>query len=157
VSIYNGSADSVTIWLDVQGWYSTVGSALPHGPVTTQLLATLQATANGGGAWVTYKYRVGTVASFSSVPVGNVNPAPAGSAWPEQSTGSPATFPSHTWNVTATVGSVTNALVQVQACYGQSSSDPNPVCAVPVNVTYSPSTFGDNHATTDVGPGRCRC
>jgi integrase len=46
--------------------------------------------------------------------------------------------------VTATLGSTTNALVQAQACYGQTSTDPSPVCAVPVNVTYSPSTFGDS-------------
>ncbi len=154
IDVQNSSAGPIDVVVDVEGWYSNVGAAIPSGQARTQADVTLQGDANGGGNWVTYNYRVGTTGTFAAVPVSQVtipgtNTNPAG--WPVARNGG-GTFDPYTWNPAATVGAA-NSLVQVEACFGSSASDPNPVCSMPANVTYAPSAFGDSYATENVGPG----
>lgn len=159
VIIRNSGTGPVDFVFDVEGWYTTLGAAIPSGQSRTQERITLQGTATGGGDWVTYRYRVGTTANFGDVPVADVTVPGTGthpSAWPVQRNGSD-TFDPYTWDVkdtlTAVLGSPADSLVQVEACFGTSSTDPDPACSMPSNVSFSLHAFGDSYATAPAGPG----
>jgi hypothetical protein len=72
--------------------------------------------------------------------------------WPVQKSGSPAVFPTYTWDAGATLHHG-DELVQVQACYGSSATDPSPVCSMASTVQLATHAFGDSYATEAVGPG----
>jgi RHS repeat-associated protein len=153
VKVRNNTGGPLNLVLDVVGWYSNATPAIQNGQTTTAQRVTLQA-GPGGGAFVTYQYRSGMTNAFSSVPVTNVtvpgtitHPA----AWPVGKNGS-GKFDPYTWDVAATVG-ITDQLVQVQACYGASSTDTNPVCSMPSNVQLGADGFQNAYATTDLAPG----
>jgi RHS repeat-associated protein len=155
VLLVNSSADPVHVILDVEGWYSAVGSAIPAGQSRTQQYLTLQADPSGGGAWVTYQYRAGVTGGWTDVPTSDVtipgtttHPA----SWPVVKSGSPAVFAPYTWDVGATLNQG-DQLVQVQACFGSSASDPSPVCSMASTVQLATHAFGDSYATDAVGPG----
>ncbi len=158
VNVRNSSTDAVKLTVDVQGWYTNLGSAIPAGQDTTQQRITLQGTASGGGNWVTYKYRVGAVpgTAFTKVPTADVTVPGTSthpSAWPVSRSSSTQPFDPYTWDLGDTLGSTADALVQVEACFGTTSTDANPACTMPSNVTYSQASFGDSFATDQVGPG----
>ncbi len=158
VNVRNSSTDAVKLTVDVQGWYTNLGSAIPAGQDTTQQRIILQGTATGGGNWVTYKYRVGAVpgTTFAKVPTTDVTVPGTSthpSAWPVSRSGSTQPFDPYTWDLGGTLASTADALVQVEACFGTSSTDPNPACTMPSNVTYSQASFGASFATDQVGPG----
>ncbi|MEO7259981.1 MAG: hypothetical protein ABI047_01740 [Jatrophihabitantaceae bacterium] len=155
VLLINNSADPVNVILVVEGWYSTVGAAIPAGQSRTQEHLTLQADPVGGGSWVTYQYRVGVTGSWSNVPPADVTVPgttthPAG--WPVQRGGSPAVFAPYTWDAGATLDHG-DQLLQVQACYGSSATDASPVCSMASSVQLASHAFGDSYAVEAVGPG----
>jgi RHS repeat-associated protein len=161
VKIHNVAGFAVNLVIDIQGWYSKVGAPISNGQSRTQQAVTLQATAGGGGDWVTYKYRLGTAGPFNSVPRGNVV-APGTSTnptWPVQRSSTTQKFDPYTWDLKASLDAVNapnptpDTLTQVVACFGASFTDSNLVCSAPLNVTYARTAFGDSYATTDVGPG----
>ena len=154
ISLRNASTDPLTATIDVQGWYTTLGAAIPDGQDSTQERITLQAASTGGGSWVTYKYRTDLTATFANVPTGDVVKAGTSTnpSWPVQKNGS--AFDRYTWDLGNTLSHPSlAALVQVEACYGSSQTDTNLACTMPTNVTYSQSAFGDSDATAQVGPG----
>ncbi|WP_375477813.1 RHS repeat-associated core domain-containing protein [uncultured Jatrophihabitans sp.] len=159
IKIHNVSSDSVGYAIDLEGWYTSVASAVPNNQDQTQQSITLQANPAGGGSWVTYEYRIGTVANFANVPVANAKDGNGNSpsSWPVQSSG--GAFTAYTWNIRDTlkaalgVTTAPDTFVQVEACYGATSSDPNPVCGMPSDVQFAQSAFGDGYATQNVGPG----
>jgi RHS repeat-associated protein len=157
IELYNSGPNAVDYVVDVEGWYSNTGSAVTSGQSQTQQSVTLQAAPTGPGSWVTYQYRVGTTAAFANVPVTNVQDGGGGqpSAWPVQK--SSGAFTAYTWNIhdtlTAALGSAPDSLIQVQACYGSSSTDPNPACGMPNDIKFAQSAFGDAFATEKLGPG----
>ncbi|WGL50735.1 RHS repeat-associated core domain-containing protein [Nocardioides sp. BP30] len=161
IKIQNGSpTDSVRVYVDVQGWYTSLSTnVVVNQQNTTQRQVNLKASTAGGGSWVTYKYRVGTAASTAFTPIPNSELTDSSNSSPTQpvtTSGSPAAFGAYTWNIADTLGtSTTDALVQVEACYGQSSTtaDADLVCSMPSNITYSPAGFGMANATAGVGPG----
>lgn len=155
VLLVNSSADPVHVILDIEGWYSAVGSALPAGQSRTQKRLTLQADPSGGGAWVTYQYRAGVTGGWADVPTADVtvpgtNTHPA--SWPVTKSGSPAAFAPYTWDIGTTLNH-DDQLVQVQACFGSSATDPSPVCSMASTVQLASHAFGDSYATDAVGPG----
>ena len=154
VLLVNSSADPVHVILDVEGWYSAVGAAIPAGQSRIQERLTLQADPFGGGAWVTYQYRVGVTGGWSNVPTAEVTVPGTNThpAWPVQRSGSPAVFAPYTWDVGATLNHG-DQLVQVQACFGSSASDPNPVCSMASTVQLASHALGDSYAVEAVGPG----
>jgi RHS repeat-associated protein len=160
ISIRNIGPDPIDFIVDVEGWYTDSGTAVARGQDRTQQSITLQAGTAGGGPWVSYQYRIGTTASFANVPLANVKDGSgnAPTAWPVQSSG--GTFTPYTWNIRDTLaaipannGTAPDSLIQVQACYGTSSTDPNPVCGMPSNIQFAQSAFGDGFATQQLGPG----
>ncbi|MET3808736.1 RHS repeat-associated protein [Nakamurella sp. UYEF19] len=153
IKIFNSATTAAHVILDVVGWYSNVGTAVPAGQSRTQKRITLQAAAGGGGAWVNYQYRRGITGSFTAVPVVDVTvpgTTTHSGGWPVTTSG--GQFSPYTWDLAATVGGG-DQLVQVQACYGSSSADTNPVCSMPSNVQLAAHAFGASYATTDIGPG----
>ncbi|MGI8665151.1 MAG: RHS repeat-associated core domain-containing protein [Jatrophihabitans sp.] len=155
VLVVNSSPDPINVVLDVEGWYSAVGAAIPAGQSRTQENLTLQADPTGGGAWVTYQYRVGITGAWATVPVTDVTVPgttthPTG--WPVQKSGSPAVFAPFTWDAGATLGHG-DQLFQVQACFGATASDPSPVCSMASTVQLATHSFGDSYATDSVGSG----
>jgi RHS repeat-associated protein len=112
----------------------------------------LKAAPLSGATHVTYQYRVGVTGAFVNVPTANVvTPGTTTHpTWPSAKTA--GAFPGYTWDVPATVGTGP-ALVQVQACYGISASDPAPACSVPANIELDATAFGDSYSTSDLGPG----
>ncbi len=156
VLVVNYSADPVQVILDVEGWYSAVGAAIPAGQTRTQENLTLQADPSSGGSWVTFQYRVGIadggwdVVPPADVVVQGTTTHPGG--WPVQRTGSPAAFPTYTWDAGVTLQHG-DELVQVHACYGSSATDPSPVCSMASTVQLATHAFGDSYATEAVGPG----
>lgn len=157
IKIHNVSTDAIGYAVDVEGWYTSVTGAVPSGQTQTQQSITLQGSPLGGGAWITYSYRVGTTASFIQVPVGDVQDGAGHSptAWPVTTSG--GTFTAYVWNIRQSLinatGSAPDGLIQVKACYGVSSTDPNPACAMPTDIQFAQSAFGDAFATDQVGPG----
>ncbi|WP_154674463.1 hypothetical protein [Nakamurella lactea] len=153
VKLRNNGTDPINVVLDVFGWYSNVTPAIAGGQSVTGRFATLQA-GKAGGPWVTYQYRVGTVGAFANVPLAHVTvpgTATHPAAWPV-TRNSAGVFDAYRWDVPATVG-LADQLVQVQACYRTTASDPDPVCAMPSTVQLGVSGFQNAYATTDVGPG----
>lgn len=159
IKIHNVSSDSVGYAIDLEGWYTSVATAMPNDQEQTQQSITLQANPAGGGSWVTYKYRIGTIANFANVPVANVKDGNGGapSGWPiQQNNGA---FTAYTWNIRDTLKAALNVatapdtLVQVEACYGTSSTDANLACGMPSNIAFAQSAFGEGYATQDIGPG----
>ncbi len=159
VAVYNSGPDNITLTIGVQGWYTNTAAAIPANQDRTQQNVTLQA-GTGGGSWVTYQYRVGSVGSFVNVPTANVADSGGNhpSGWPVSSSG--ATFTPYAWNIRDTLAALSGnngvapaSLIQAQACYGTSSTDTNLACGMPSNVQFAQSAFGDGLATTDVGPG----
>ncbi|WP_017936823.1 beta strand repeat-containing protein [Nocardioides sp. Iso805N] len=160
VKIQNNGTDPVNVFLDLEGWYTSLSDTVVGGQDTTQRAIALQASATGGGAWVTYKYRLGTTGPFAAIPTGANGYLSTDSgqvaSQPVTKSGSPLAFPKYTWDIKGTLGSSTSdALVQVEACYGQTSTDADDalVCSMPSNITYSPAGFSAANATTSVGPG----
>jgi RHS repeat-associated protein len=158
ITVNNGGPDTVQVTLDVEGWYYAATGPVPNGQTMTQKNVTLQGS-KYGGAWVTYKYRVGTSGAFTPVTPAQVTDASGNhpSAWPVTTSGTPATYTPYTWDISQVSGitSTTKTLLQLVACYGsaQTTADASLVCSTPFNLTYAPSDFGANHATTVVGPG----
>jgi RHS repeat-associated protein len=154
VTLRNSGADPVHVVIDIQGWFATVGTPITTNQTRTQSSVTLQASANGGGAWVTYKYRSGTTASFVNVPTTYVTGTPT---WPVTKTA--GVFTAYTWDVLNTLRATTgltnppDTVLQVEACYGVSSTDANPLCSIPTNLQWVRNSFGSSDATTTVGPG----
>ena len=157
VDVYNGGSVAVNFVIDVEGWYTNTGGAISNGQTQTQQSVTLQGSAIGGGPWVTYQYRTGTVGAFVKVPTANVKDGngTSPSAWPV--TTSSGTFTAYTWNIRNTLaalaannGVAPDGLVQVEACYGVSSTDSNPVCGMPNNVDFAQDS---SQGSTDIGPG----
>jgi RHS repeat-associated protein len=166
IIVYNHGSNSVTIWVDLAGWWSTQNAVVADGQSVTQRAVTLQASgaAASGRTWVTYKYREGSTGAFTTnVPLGNVTDSSGAHppAWPVQATGSgtSAKFAAYTWDLADTFGvQVQNAVtsskaIQVVACYGTSGTDSAPRCGTPWGVTYAPTSFGYAQATTAIGPG----
>ena len=163
IKFQNSSGGTVNLVVDIEGWYSNVGNPIPVNQTRTQKFLTLQADAGGGGPWVTYKYRTGSVGdpitSFTPVPTGpsgNVTVPGSGTklaGWPV-SHNAGGTFDPYTWDLAATVGGG-DQLVQVEACYGTAATDPpaSLVCSMPANVQLAAHAFGDSYSTTDLGPG----
>jgi RHS repeat-associated protein len=158
ISLHNVSTGPVDYVFSVQGWYTSVGAAIPTGQSRTQQRITLQGAATGGGNWVTYKYRVGTTnPTWSLVPIANVTVPGTTThppAWPATRYGSPAVFDPYTWDMLASLGSPNDALIQVEACFGSAQNDANPVCSMPSDVQFAAHAFGDSFATSAVGPGQ---
>lgn len=153
VKMHNSSSDSVDFVLDVEGWYSNVGTALAANQTRTQKFVTLQAAAGGGGPYVTYQYRKGITGTFANVPVADVTvpgTTTHPTAWPVTTTS--GKFSPYTWDLAATVNGG-DQLIQVQACYGTSATDANPVCSMPTDVQLAAHAFGDSYDTQQVGPG----
>jgi len=153
VKIHNRGADPIDVVLDVFGWYSNVAAPIQNGQSTTAQRVTLQA-GKSGGPWVSYQYRTGTTSAFAAVPVANVTVPGTGThpaGWPVGKNGS-GSFDPYTWDMAGTVGN-TDQLVQVQACYGTTATDPSPVCSMPSNVQLGVDGFQNAYATTDLGPG----
>lgn len=167
IKIQNGSTDSVRVYVDVEGWYTNLSNTLVvNHQNTTQRQVNLKASTTGGGPWVTYEARLGTTGAFTPIAPSQLSdPSNNGTltSQPVTTSGSPAAFTTYTWNVAGTVASLasgagvssSDALVQVEACYGQSSTDASDalVCSMPSNITYSPAGFSAANATTAVGPG----
>ena len=155
ITVHNLATFAVNLMIDLQGWYSSVGVAVPAGQSRTQENLTLKADASVGGGWVSYQYRVGITGTWANVPVAEVtvpgtSTHPAG--WPVQKSGSPAAFAPYTWDAGATLNHG-DQLFQVKACYGSSSTDPAPVCSIASTVQLATHSFGDSYATDAVGPG----
>jgi RHS repeat-associated protein len=156
LKVHNVASFPINLVIDIQGWYSKVGAAIPAGQSRTQEFLTLQAASTGAGAWVTYRYRVGVTGSFADVPVADVTVPgttahPAG--WPVTKSGSPAAvFQPLTWDAGVTLNHG-DQLFQVQACFGSSATDPSPVCSMASTVQLATHAFGDSYATDSVGPG----
>ena len=154
IKIHNASADAVGYAVDLEGWFTTLGSVIPAGQDRTQERITLQATAPGSANYVTYRYRVGSKGSFSTVPVADVvvpGTITHPSSWPVTRNAAGG-FDPYTWDLGVTVAHG-DKLVQVQACLGTSATDANPLCSMPTNVQLASHAFGDSYATTSVGPG----
>ena len=155
LKVHNVASFPINLVIDIQGWYATVGAAMPAGQSRTQENLTLQAESAGAGSWVTYRYRVGVTGAFVDVPVADVTVPgttthPAG--WPVAKSGSPAVFSRYTWDAGATLRHG-DQLFQVQACFGLSATDPSPVCSMASTVQLATHAFGDSYATDSVGPG----
>jgi len=155
LKVHNIASFPINLVIDIQGWYARVGAAMPAGQSRTQENLTLQADPTGAGSWVTYQYRVGVTGTFLAVPVADVtvpgtSTHPAG--WPVAKSGSPAVFARYTWDAGATL-SHGDQLLQVQACFGSSATDPSPVCSMASTVQLATHAFGDSYATDSVGPG----
>ena len=157
INIQNSSSGSINVVVDVEGWYSSVGAAIPNGQSRTQLNLTLQGTANGGGNAVFYQYREGTTAAFTSIPVANVTvpgTTTHPSAWPA-ARNSGGTFDPYTWKVKDTLAAVhsgvaADTLIQVQACFNATTADPptrrstwsarsHPTCSSPPTPSATPT------------------
>jgi len=61
-------------------------------------------------------------------------------------------FDPYTWDVATTLSNVPS-LVQVEACFGTTSTDTSPVCSAPQDMTYAPGDFGAASDTQSLGPG----
>jgi len=154
VKLHNIGANSINVILDVSGWYSNVGTAVAASQTRTQKFITLQAATAGGGPWATYQYRKGITGFFSSVPTADVTvpgTATHPASWPVGHN-TAGNFDPYTWDLATTVGGG-DQLIQVQACYGTSSTDSNPVCSMPTNVQLASHAFGDSYDTQQIGPG----
>ena len=163
IDFQNTSPGSINIVVDVEGWYSSVGVAVPSGQtrVTPGGTVTLDGQAYGGSSAVTYQYEVGSTpsAGFVNVPTGT-----GGDLYmPGSTTHAPAytlaAGTAYSWDIASSIrsylslsgGTATpNTLVQVEACYGTSAPL---VCAMPSDITYENSAFGDTYATASIGPG----
>ncbi|MFC4243545.1 RHS repeat-associated core domain-containing protein [Gryllotalpicola reticulitermitis] len=154
IDIYNNSDAAADFTVYLQGWYTDAGGAISSGQTQTLKDVTLQGSDIGGGSWVTYSYRVGTAGGFTQIPADDTvaqGTSTSPSSWPQQESGT--TFTPYVWDVAATLGSTAAQLVQVEACYGTTSTATTLACAAPQNITYSPGDFGDAYATTPLGPG----
>lgn len=156
VKIHNIGANPIDVILDVSGWYSNVGTAVSGNQTRTQKFLTLQATVGGGGPWATYQYRKGITGAFTNVPVADVTVPgttthPAG--WPVTTTS--GNFDPYTWDLATTVGGG-DQLVQVRACYGDTSATTpgNLVCSMPTDIQLATHAFGDSYDIQHVGPGK---
>ncbi|MDQ2837803.1 MAG: hypothetical protein M3Y89_10365 [Actinomycetota bacterium] len=157
ILLVNSGGDAFNVILDVEGWYSSVGAAIPTGQSRTQENLSLQADATGSTSvqWATYQYRVGITGAWTSVPVADVTvpgTTTHPSGWPVASSGSPLTFAPYTWDAGASL-SHGDQLFQVQVCLGTTSTDPSPACSMASTVQLATHSFGASYATTSVGPG----
>lgn len=155
LKVVNTGPDPVTVTLAVEGWYTSLSDqVVVNAQNLTQRAVTLQAQPQGTTG-VIYQYQVGTTGGWKQVPPAQLSD-PSGnplSSYPIALSG--AGFTPYVWDLADTAGISTGAstLVQVEACYGTSLSDPNLVCTMPNDITYAPGAFGDANATTDLGPG----
>lgn len=155
LKVHNVASFAINLVIDIQGWYSSVGAAIPAGQSRTQEYLTLQADPTGAGSWVTYQYRVGVTGGWANVPTGDVTipgTTTQPSGWPVQKSGNPAVFTRYTWDAGATLNHG-DQLFQVRACFGSSATDPSPVCSMASTVQLATHAFGDSYATGSVGPG----
>lgn len=160
INIQNASTATISVYVDIQGWYSAPSAIVKGGQSSTMKSVTLQASGDGLAAdqnQVTYKYRIGTQAAFQNIPGG------ASGQLESVASGNPATQPSVisggafaplTWDVAGTVtaaggSTATPTLVQVEACYANPAG--TQYCPAPWDITLTPSLASES--TTAVGPG----
>jgi RHS repeat-associated protein len=133
--------------------YFAIGNGYLTSPLDqarTQRLVTLSSVAPSGYPYTWYEYRVGSTASFAAItlPGSGTSPVTNGGtnvySWPV-STGT-----SLTWDMESSVAN--DGLVQVEACYGTTSSSPS-ICTSMDNVQLSTHAFSPSDATAKVGPG----
>ena len=165
ITFTNQSTDAVSVSIDVEGWYTNLTDSVVvgnnGGTTPTQRSVALKALPETGAGMastpVTYLYRNGVTGVFSAIPPGDLSAEADGSpltGWPLAPSGSPAGFPVFDWDIRRSLGnSNVAALLQVEACYGTSSSDPNWICTMPNDIEYQPGSFGASAATTSIGPG----
>jgi YD repeat-containing protein len=159
VTLTNGSTDPLYITLDVEGWYTAPAGMVKGGQSTTTRSVVLQAAADGLTAdqdSVTYKYRIGSLATFQNIPDGSSGQLKDGNgaAATQPTVLSSGRFPPLTWDVADTVtaagGSSSDpTLVQVEACYGTSSGAQ--YCPTPWSIVLTPSLASES--TAPLGPG----
>lgn len=132
------------------------GLSSPADQDRSQRRVSLLGTAPDTKTHVSYRYRTDTAAPFADVPAGDVTYPGTSThpAWPvgrDSSGPNAGFFPPLTWDVAATVGG--DGLVQVEACFFTSATDPSPVCSPANNLQLVAHAFGDSYATEAVGPG----
>ena len=133
-----------------------IGSPPPE--QVTQARVTLGGVAPAGRDWLTWTYRAGSTGAFGTIPTTALT-LPGTSTNPTfpmgrdpGSTATPKAFGALVWDVAATVPA--DGLVQVQACYGTSASDPAPACGnAPRQFQLTRAGFDSAYATEEVGPG----
>jgi RHS repeat-associated protein len=128
----------------------SAGITSPADQSTTSTTLPLSATAPSGATKVTFKYRVGTTGSFTSIPTAAVTNNGAAVTWPLATTAGTGvvTTPSLTWNLAQTVSD--DGLLQVEAEF--SAANGNLIDSPPVNVTLDRLGTGTDFGTTTAGP-----
>lgn len=122
----------------------------------TQADVPLTATAPTSRTHVSYRYRQGSTGAFVAIPNGDVTypgTSTTVAAWPVARNGT--TFPALDWELATSVRDAggDDGLVQVEACFHSSSTDTNPACSPPNDVTLARTAFGASYATESIGPG----
>ena len=157
INVFNNTGVAVTLTVSTQGWYTNSGPPITNGQFQTQQSVSLQADPTQAAGYVSYWYRVGTVADPVLVPTARMTDGQGNHPAAAVIAKSGGAFPAYTWNVRDTLaalagnnGVAPDALIQVEACY---RSDPNAAgsCGGLVNVDFSQAGLGS--ATTSVGPG----
>jgi len=140
-----GSADSYYVF-----GVGSAGITSPADQSTTSTTLPLSATAPSGATTVTFKYRVGTTGSFTSIPTADVTNNGAALTWPLATTAGTGvvTTPTLTWNLAQTVSD--DGLLQVEAEF--SAANGNVVDSPPVSVTLDRLGTGVDFGTTQTGP-----
>ena len=128
----------------------SAGITTPADQSTTSTTLPLSATAPAGATTVTFKYRVGTTGSFTSIPTAAVTDNGAAVTWPLATTAGTGvvTTPSLTWNLAQTVSD--DGLLQVEAEF--SAANGNLIDSPPVSVTLDRLGTGTDFGTTTAGP-----
>lgn len=133
----------------------------PQNQSQTSTTFSLQAQLTGGcgtpcGATtynaVTFQYRVGTSASFASIPASAVTDGGSAVTWPAativMSSGQGVNSPTLTWTVPKTLSS--SGLLQIQAQFTDGIGDS--YTTSPVTATFDPLGSGGDFAVAPVGP-----
>ncbi|MGW1562866.1 RHS repeat-associated core domain-containing protein [Streptomyces sp. NPDC002144] len=129
----------------------SAGMTSPADQSATSTTLPLKATAPPGATTVTFKYRVGTSGTFTTIPASAVtNNGTTISSWPINTTAetNDVTTPTLTWNLARTVND--DGLLQVEAVF--SASDGSTTLTPAVNVTLDRLGTGTDFGTTQAGP-----
>jgi RHS repeat-associated protein len=150
IDVIDGAAN-----VNVGYFYFAIGNGTINSPADqarTQQSVALTATAPSGYGYAWYEYRVGSTGSFApiSLPGGGSSPVTVSGTGADVNAWPVASSASLSWNMASTVGA--DGLVQVEACFGTSSSSPS-ICTSAHSVQLATHAFAESDATQQVGPG----
>ena len=180
---FAGTTATSTTWTPTPGWHTLTVTAVDHagnastatdgfgyalGGITaptsnarTAEFLPLQVSYDTGHHYVSVKVRAGSSGSWSDVPLSDLGVSGTGTVFDASD---PTQYPPGglVWNVASTVQglgvSAASTLVEVQACFGTTSTDSSPYCTSTYQPNGVPVTLvpaGDPHdASAAVGPAQ---